>query len=378
MRLQIDRDVLAEAVAWTTRVLPARPPVPVLTGVLLVAVPDGLQLSAFDYEVSARMTAPAQVSDEGRVLVQGRLLSDIARTLPNKPVTLFLDGSKLRVEAGSSRFALPLMPVEEYPQLPPPPERVGTIPGEVFGAAVSQVAIAAARDETPPVLTAVRVEIDGRSLSLVATDRYRLALREVEWAGDDAGDERAFLVRARTLNDIAKSLGAGSDVEIGLSSGPGELLGISAGGRRTTVPLMDGAYPPVRRLFPEASDTTVVVETALLIDGVRRMALIGDRAPVRLTVTENEIVLDAGTGEDAQASDALAVEAVDGPGLSIGFNTSYLLDGLAATGAKYVRLAFTQPSKPVLLSGHDSADAADSRGYTYLLMPTRVAGRADG
>lgn len=373
MRLQIDRDVLAEAVAWTTRVLPARPPVPVLSGVLLVAVPDGLQLSAFDYEVSARMTATAQVEQEGRVLVQGRLLADIARTLPPKPVTLHLDGAKLRVEAGSSRFALPVMPVDEYPQLPPPPQRIGSIPGEVFAAAVSQVAIAAARDETPPVLTAVRVEVDGSSLSLVATDRYRLALRDLTWSSDES-TERAFLVRARTLNDIAKSLGGGADVEIGLSAGPGELLGISAGGRRTTVPLMDGEYPPVRRLFPEASDTTVVVETAALVDGVKRMALIGDRSPVRLTISEGEIVLEAGTGEDAQATDALAVEAVDGPGLSIAFNAQYLIDGLTAAGAKFVRLSFTQPSKPALLSGHDSPDASDTRGYTYLLMPIRMAG----
>lgn len=373
MRLQIDRDVLAEAVAWTTRVLPARPPVPVLTGVLLVAVPDGLQLSAFDYEVSARMTAPAQVEEEGRVLVQGRLLADIARALPGKPVTLHLDGAKLRVEAGSSRFALPVMPVEEYPQLPPPPQRVGSVPGEVFAAAVAQVAVAAARDETPPVLTAVRVEIDGGTVSLVATDRYRLALRDVEWHADDPGTTQAFLVRARTLNDIAKSLG-GTEVEIGLSSGPGELLGISAGGRRTTVPLMDGEYPPVRRLFPETSDTTVVVEAAALVDGVRRMALIGDRSPVRLTIAEDEIVLEAGTGEDAQATDALAVEAVDGPGLSIAFNAQYLMDGLAAAGSKYVRLSFTQPSKPALLSGHDQPDASDTRGYTYLLMPIRMAG----
>lgn len=374
MRLQIERDVLAEAVAWTTRVLPARPPIPVLTGVLLVAVPDGLQLSAFDYEVSARMTATAELAEEGRVLVQGRLLADIARTLPSKPVTISLDGAKLRIEAGSSRFALPVMPVEEYPQLPPPPERFGTIPGDVFASAVAQVAVAAARDETPPVLTAVRVEIAGATLSMVATDRYRLALRELTWSTDDPSMERAFLVRARTLNDIARSLGTGADVELGLSAGPGELLGVSSGGRRTTVPLMDGEYPPVRRLFPETSETTVVVETASLVDGVRRMALIGDRAPVRLTVGESEIVLEAGTGEDAQASDALAVEQVDGPGLSIAFNAHYLMDGLSAAASKYVKLSFTAASKPALLSGQDSPDTTDARGYTYLLMPIRFAG----
>ncbi len=373
MRLRIERDVLAEAVAWTTRVLPARPPAPVLSGVLLTAGPDGLDLSCFDYEVSARMTAEAEVVEEGQVLVPGRLLADVSRTLPAKPVDLELDGAKLRLECGSSRFALPVMPADEYPELPPPPARIGGIAGDVFATAVAQVAVAAARDETPPVLTGVRLELTGEQLSLVATDRYRLALRELPWQAVQTDLERSLLVRARTHADIAKSLG-GAEVEIGLSEGPGELLGIAAAGRRTTVPLMDGDYPPVRRLFPESSETNVVVESTALNEGVRRMALVGDRSPVRLTIGEDEIVLEAGTGEDAQATDALPVESIEGPGLAIAFNAQYLLDGLAAAQSKYVRLALTQASKPALLTGRDSVDSGGEAAYTYLLMPIRMAG----
>jgi DNA polymerase-3 subunit beta len=374
MRVTIDRDALADAVAWTTRVLPGRPALPVLAGILLDARDDSggsLEFACFDYEVSARCDAAARIDEPGRVLVQGRLLADIARTLPAAEVSLTLESGKVLIRCGSTRFALPVMPVEDYPQLPSPPEPAGTVPGDVFATAVSQVAVAAARDETPPVLTAVKVEIDGEGVSLVATDRYRLSLREFTWRPDRPAETRSFLVRSRTLNDVARSLGPG-DVTIGMTTAGGPLLGIGAGGRRTTVPTMDGDYPPVRKLFPTTSDTVAAVETAALVEGVRRVALVGDRSPVRLTFAADEVVLESGAGEDAQASDTVSAQ-VTGPPITIAFNAAYLLDGLGASQTPHVRLSFTEPTKPALLTGHSTPDDSDNHGFTYLLMPIRLA-----
>ena len=182
VKFRIDRDVLADAVTWVARGLPARPPVPVLAGVLIEADDEGsLTLSAFDYEVSAKVTVPADVAEAGRVLVLGRLLADISRNLPNKPIDVVADGNKVQVTCGSSRFSLLMMPVDDYPTLPSAPESTGTIQGDVFTQAVAQVAIAADRGDTLPILTGVRMEIEGDKITLLATDRYRLAMRELTW-----------------------------------------------------------------------------------------------------------------------------------------------------------------------------------------------------
>ena len=185
MKFRVDRDVLADAVAWAARSLPVRPSVPVLSGLLIDASDDGLVLSTFDYETSARATLSAEVSDEGRALVSGRLLSDICRSLPAKPVEMVLDGARVSLTCGSARFSLQTMPVEEYPSLPAMPETTGSVSSDAFAQAVAQAVTAAGRDDMLPVLTGVRIEIAGENISLLATDRYRLSLRELAWRRSD-------------------------------------------------------------------------------------------------------------------------------------------------------------------------------------------------
>ena len=182
MKFRVERDVLADAVTWTARTLPTRPPVPVLAGVRIAADTTGtIELSSFDYEVSARSQIPADVTEAGTVLVSGRLLAEISRSLPDKPVDVQLDGTKVVITCGASRFTLLTMPVEEYPSLPAMPPVAGVVDGEDLTHAVAQVSVAASRDDTLPLLTGVRMEIDGEKLTLLATDRYRLALRELSW-----------------------------------------------------------------------------------------------------------------------------------------------------------------------------------------------------
>ncbi len=392
MRFRVERDVLAEAVIWTARALPQRPPVPVLAGILVEADAGGtLRLSCFDYEVSARTEVPAEVTEPGRALVSGRLLADIARSLPGRPVDVVQDGAKLAVTCGASRFSLLTMPVEEYPALPSMPAAVGTVAGDALSDAVSRVAVAASRDETLPILTGVRLEIEGDTLTLLATDRYRLAMRELPWQSAAPGASAVALLRARTLSDVAKSLGTG-DVTLALATGeaggsPGGaagssarrgsasgMAGFEAGGRRSTSQLVDGDYPKVRALFPAEAPVTAVVPTPALLEAVRRVALVAERnTPVRLSFSAGQVVLEAGQGEDAQASEAIDA-ALEGDDITIAFNPQYLLDGLSAVGAPFVRLSFTQPTKPAVLTGQAEADAEHDTSYRYLLMPVRLAG----
>ena len=376
MKFRVEREVLADAVTWVARGLPARPPVPVLAGVLIEANEEGsLTLSAFDYEVSAKITVPAEVSEPGTVLVLGRLLADISRNLPNRPIDVSSEGNKVAVTCGSSRFSLLMMPSEDYPTLPVSPAPSGTIAGDVFTQAVAQVSIAADRGDTLPILTGVRVEIDGEKMTLLATDRYRLAMRELTWNPEATDASHVALVPARTLSETAKALGAAGSIEVALGSAAGGegLVGFEAGQRRTTTRLLDGEYPKVTSIFPTSVETEAVIKTSELVEAVKRVSLVAERnTPVRLRFSEGQVTIEAGTGDDAQASEAVE-STLSGPEIEIAFNPQFLLDGLGAVGTEFSRLSFTQPSRPAVLSGQADADGVADTSYRYVLMPVRFA-----
>jgi DNA polymerase-3 subunit beta len=283
-----------------------------------------------------------------------------------------LDGTKVSVTCGASRFTLATMPVDQYPNLPELPERTGVVDGVALQQAVSQVTSAASRDETLPILTAVRMEIEGSTISLLATDRYRLALRELTWKPAKSDVSTVALVRAKTISDTAKALGAG-EVDLSLGEGTGvDLIGFSAGGLVTTSQLMDGDYPPVRRLFRDENPITAVVRTQDLIDATRRVALVAERnSSVRLAFAEGEVVLDAGQSDDAQASEALEA-TLDGDPITVAFNPQYLLDGLGALATEYVQFGFLQETKPVEFVGIDKPGGTVAAEFRYLLVPIRI------
>ncbi|MEV6777914.1 DNA polymerase III subunit beta [Streptomyces syringium] len=376
MKIRVERDVLAEAVAWAARSLPARPPVPVLAGLLLKAEEGSLSLSGFDYEVSARVSVEADVEEDGTVLVSGRLLADICRALPNRPVEISTDGVRVTVVCGSSRFTLHTLPVEEYPALPQMPTATGTVPGEVFASAAAQVAIAAGRDDTLPVLTGVRIEIEGDTVTLASTDRYRFAVREFMWKPETPDISAVALVPAKTLLDTAKSLSGGDTVSIALSgSGAGEgLIGFEGAGRRTTTRLLEGDLPKYRTLFPTEFNSIAVIETAPFVEAVKRVALVAERnTPVRLSFEQGVLILEAGSSDDAQAVERVDAQ-LDGDDISIAFNPGFLLEGLSAIDSPVAQLSFTTSTKPALLSGKPALDAEANEAYKYLIMPVRLSG----
>src|SRR5688572_22575550 len=375
VKFRVERDVFADAVAWAARSLPVRPSSPVLAGLLIEASDAGLVLSTFDYETSARATLNADVNDEGRALVSGRLLADICRSLPAKPVELTLEGPRVSLTCGSARFSLQTMPVDDYPTLPDMPSATGTVSSADFAHAVAQAVTAAGRDDMLPVLTGVRIEIDGSTMALLATDRFRLSHRELTWNPQSPDESVAALVPAKVLGDTAKSLTSGAEVTIALSTGgTGEGLigfeGTGLGGvRRTTTRLLDGEFPKVRSLFPSEHLTVAKVNKAELIDTVKRVALVAERnTAVQLKFGDDQLVLDAGSGDEAMATEAIDAE-ITGEPLTTGFNPQFLLDGLTALDGEFIDLSFTQATKPVVIS---STDAGADNGFRYLLMPRRL------
>lgn len=377
MKLQVERDPLAEAVAWTARALPARATVPVLTGMRLAAAEE-LTLSTFDYEVSAQGSIPVAADEPGTVLVPGKMLAEIVRSLPARPVDLTTDGTRMTVKCGSATFTLTLLPAEEYPTLPAMPDVTGTIGADTFAGAISQVAIAAGRDDTLPALTGVRVEINDDALTLIATDRYRLAIRELRWNPVVAGLNTAVLIPARVLGDTARSLTGGAEVSVALAmteGNPGEgIIGFEGGEksavRRTTTRLLSGEYPRIQQLLPTEYSAVAELPAAPFAEAVKRVRLVAERnTPVRLTFSASEVLLEAGAGDDAQASEAISA-SYDGEQMQIAFNPDYLLDGIGAVDCDVTRISFTSPTRPAVITGKGDSEP----DYRYVLMPIRSAG----
>ncbi|MBN6035583.1 DNA polymerase III subunit beta [Amycolatopsis sp. 195334CR] len=377
MKIRVERDGLADAVAWVARSLPSRPPVPVLGGVLLEASDssesDALTVSGFDYEVSATVGVPATIADGGRMLVSGRLLADITKALPAQPVEISVDGARASITCGNAKFSLPTMPVEDYPQLPAQPAFAGELAGEVFGQAVAQVAVASGKDDTLPMLTGMRLEISGDAVTLVATDRFRLAMREFTWKPAEGLADAAVLVPARTLAEAAKSMGgSGATVKLALASGEG-LLGLSGSGRYATTRLLDAEFPPYRQLLPASHTSRAVIGVGALAEAIKRVSLVAERGTqVRLEFSEGLLRLSAGGDDEGSAEEELPVD-YEGEAVTIAFNPGYLVDGLGALHADRAELTFTTPNRPALIKPADE-EGNVVPGYLYLLMPVRLPG----
>lgn len=375
MQFTVDRDVLSEAVSWAARSLSPRPPAPVLSGLLITAETQQVTISSFDYEVSAQLAIEAEVADQGTVLVSGRLLNDIVKSLPNAPVTLSLEDTKVVVTCRSSTFTLTTMPVDEYPDLPAQPDVSGVIDGADFARAVSQVISAAARDDTLPLLTAVKLEIEGETITFFATDRYRLAMREITWRPSDPSVSTSLQIKAKTLNEVAKSLAGSGDLAISISDDDA-LVGFSSGGRRTTSTLVDGDYPKIRQLFPEETPIHAVVNTAELIEAARRVSLVSERnGYIRLQFSEDhQVTLDAGVDDNASASEVVGAELTGEP-ITVGFNPAYLNEGLSVFDTEFLRFSFVSAPKPAMVTGQKEGEGENSTDFRYLLMPVRLQDR---
>jgi len=422
MRFNLERDALAEAVAWVARSLPSRPVLPILSGLLLEAESGGLTLSCFDYEVSARIRVDAEVTEPGTALVPGRLLAEITRSLPPAEVEFDYEKDDVTLTCGPASFTLVTLPVKEYPRLPELPRLAGTVDGGALATAIGQVVPAASRDDTLPVITGVNVEIDGEVVKLVATDRYRLAVRELGWNPAQPDAQGTLLVPAKTLADAARMMSPGVPVRVmmdgvaragGADATPEDsqraadaMIGFESRGRRLTTRLIGGEYIKYMSRFPDEFGSRGDMPAVPLAEAVKRVALVAERgSSVRLSFGNGKVTIEAGTEGQARARETVPAD-FSGDQTTIAFSPHYLMDGLgaaltAATGASTaagnsaaagtsaaadksqddagspaeearIRLQFTSPTKPALITG--SAGPADESDpdYRYLVVPLRI------
>ena len=374
MKFTVDSNMLVESVNWVSRSLSSRPIMTALLGIV-IDVSNEVTLAASDLETAAKSSFNADIKEKGKVLVPGRLLAEIARSLPNKPVAFALNNNRVLVTAGTAKFTLPTLPINEYPNLPTIPKNSGFITSDVFTTAINQVAIAAGKDDSLPTLTGIHVDINKETITLAATDRYRLAVREIQWQPNNIDIATSALLRARTLADAAKSLVGVTQVSLAVApiTATERLVGFTSEAKTMTSRMLDGTFPPYRHLLPSDSIAQATIEVAPFLDSVRRVALVADKTvPLRLRFADSKLQLEAGAGEEAQATEELTI-IYNGEAIDIAFNPTFLMDGLHAVGTPFVHIAFTGSNKPAVLSGKHEKDGLTTDNYRYLLMPMRYA-----
>lgn len=374
MAAQMSRSEFANILMWVSRALPARPTTPALAGIRLVIKDGVLTASAFDYEQSTAGTLPVTGPDmEG--LVSGRLLTDVIKSLAGQDVTMDItaDGSRLTLESGRSRFALPLMSTADYPDLPAVPAALGTVTGSVLADAVRCTTAAAGTDNALPVLTAISVHANPSTgiLTLAATDRYRLATTKLSYTpAEDLTEEMTFLIPAKVLESYTKAFADADQITVHHGGDTNALFGVTGENRTATTRLLDGQFPAYEPLIPTTFAATAVVDRVDLIGAVRRVMLVAERTQaLRLVFDTGTLDITFGDAKTANQSAAENIEC-DFTGdeeMAISFNPAYLIDGLAHISTETVNIGLVAPGKPALLTADSPTDV-----YRYLLMPTRA------
>ncbi|WP_063780819.1 DNA polymerase III subunit beta [Nonomuraea sp. SBT364] len=361
MKFTIDPKLLADLVGWTARAVPLRPTVPILSGLLLDADGDQLTVSAFDYDVSASGHAPADVAEPGRIVLPGRLLSEVAKNLPTKSFVEITAGDRdATLTCGRAEYSLPTMPLDDYPNLPTPPQPAGTIDADTLTAAVNQVHPATTNDTTRPMLTGIRIDTDGEQFTLAATDRYRIAVTDTTWQPHAA--PLAALIPGSHLADIAKGLGHGA-ISIGIDNG---MAAIATPDRTTTIRLIDEQFIDYRSRTTVDQPITATVDAATLAAAVKRVALVADRktTAVRLNFTASEVVIRASDADGGRGSEAVDCKLAGADSIEIGFQAQFLTDALNAIPGT-ARIGMEASTRPALFSSEDGR-------FTCLVMALRL------
>lgn len=380
MELTLKREVLADAVSWSSRTIAQHPAVPVLAGVRIEAQDGQVEFSSFDFEVSSRVRVEAEsIVDPAVVVVDGKLLSEITRMLSADATNVVFKtiDNRLQISCGSFKTELLIMPAGDYPALPEFPTVLGSVDAAELAHSVSQVAVAASRDDTMPLLTGVSLEIRPDKLSILATDRYRMALKEIPWQAQDSSVEQNLVVKAKNLLDAAKNIASAGQIEIAtqLGDNAASLIGLSSGGRVFTSQINDGTYPDVRRLFPEPINITAVVNVAQFIQAARRVAIVTtnqSNQQIFLKFTQGHLEFRAGSGGENSSQDSIPA-TLNGADIEVSFNSRMLLEGLASLDEPFVRLSFKDETKPVVITGQAKENGEDNQALRYLIMPIRTS-----
>jgi DNA polymerase-3 subunit beta len=363
MKIEVARDELVAKLGIVSRAVSTRGTVQVLSGILLAAEADGITVAATDMELSLRTTLEAQVDGTGSVVIPGKPLVELARLLPENDVTIEYrpEEGTVQIVSGSYNSRLNVFNAEDFPRLPTLDAQLHAIDREALLETVDRVARSASRDESRPVLTGILVRFEAGKLVMVATDSYRLSVKETELG--EAAPELEAIIPARALTELSR-LAGGETVDLGVHENH---VVFGTGDAWLTTRRIDGQFPNYRQLLPEAFEVELTLPKTELADVVRRASVLALRnSPLRLRLAEGELTVSAQTQDVGETHETMPA-AYSGEEFLIGFNAEFLRDGVESIVGDDVRLKLINPLRPAILE-----DAAGD--FTYLIMPIRLAG----
>jgi len=366
MKLTIARGELSEALSVVARGLSSRSTLPILSGILVSAEDDGtVVLQTTDLEVSIKTRSVAAVDKAGQSVLPGRLLTDIVRSLPEAAVTIEVDGETAAITCGQAAFTVRTLKADDFPRFPEVEfEQKVDLGVGILSQAVSHVAKVVSRDETRPILTGVLMTVDGPTLKMVATDSYRLAVKEIVFEGAET-EGIDVVVPGRALDEATRIAAGEKQISVGVSENQ---MVFEAGNTVFVTRRIEGAFPNYRQLIPKDPETRVTVPRDELMQAVKRVSLMAQHnTPLRLTVSAEDqtLSLSATTQDIGEASEDL-MATVEGPDVEIAFNHVFLTDGIASAEGEAISIDIVSPLKPGVMT------AEGDEGFLYLLMPVRL------
>src|SRR5215217_350582 len=377
MRAVCNTETFGKKLALVSRGVSARSTIQLLGGILLEAGSEGVRLSATDMEISVQTSSPAEVEEEGRVVIPARIFNDIVRSLPGGRFSLEHDGSAgtVRLGAGENEYRIRAYAADDFPPLPGfEAESAFKMGGELLVETVEKVARSYSRDETRPVLTGILISFEESRVRMVTTDSYRLSIKETELATTAFEGSREAIIPARAMQEVARIFGSEGEEDVEVALGQNQALfriGDVVFGTR----LIDGNFPEYRRLLPSDFEREIAIPREELIGTLRRVNLFAQRqtppVPVSLSFSEGAVEVIVRNGEVGEAHERLSASSEDE--FLISFNPSYLLDGVSAIDSEKVVFKFNEPLKPGLIV--PGADGEEEPDFLYLIMPMRDPSR---
>jgi DNA polymerase-3 subunit beta len=368
MKLSTSKDKLFEALQLASRAVSSRTTLPSLSGILLTAGDGVLTVRATDMELGITLALDdVNVEQDGTVLLPGRLLVDVARSLPEGDVTLALrpEQRDVEVSAGGARFHLRTLAADDFPRLPEADGEVAKLPATPLAETIDRVARAASRDEVRPILTGVLVQAEGSTLTMVATDSYRLSVKHTELEGGALTQAIEANVPARALRELARVISSEGPEEVEIAM-PGNQAIFRTAGITLTSRLIEGQFPSWRQLIPESFDHEIRLPRGELLEVARRVSQLAQRnAPLRLALAEGELTVAAETPDIGDASEAMPAP-YSGEAMEIAFNPQFFTDGIDSVDGDEINLLVSSPLRPGLLRPVGSED------FSYLVMPIRL------
>ncbi len=368
MKISIPREALFDALQLAGRAVSSRSTLPSLSGIHLEVTGAGVTIRATDMELGiTQRLEGATVESEGAILLPGRLLVDVVRSLPDGEATLAVRPEQRDVEitSSSARFHLRTLAADDFPRLPEAEGEVAKLPAAPFAETIERVARAASRDEVRPILTGVLVQAEGSTLTMVATDSYRLAVKHTELEGAALAEPIEANVPARALRELARVIASEGAEEVEVAMPRNQAI-FRAGGVVLSSRLIDGQFPSWRQLIPETFDHDVRLPREELLEVSRRVSQLAQRnAPLRLALAEGELTVAAETPDIGDASEGMPAP-YSGEPMEMAFNPQFFVEGIDSVESEEISLQVSSPLRPGLLRPVGSED------YSYLVMPIRL------